>query len=282
MADSKNETGIVAFPGGKRAGKPDIAFGKALREYRLRAHMEQEQLGRACGLTGNSISNWERGVSRPDISLVPTICRLLNMPLYALFGMDDPNLYTGEEKTLVSDYRAMTMPNRRQLRKVADAILGSQEETRRESYRQNYCQLRGHDNGLAAGFGGPLDEEPETYPVFVRMSREACRADDVFPVNGHSMESDYPDGSMVFVERVEIDDLSYGDVIACIAAGTPYVKIYEKDGLHSINPEYSVICVTDDDNVRLIGRVLGLVPEGAIAPKEETAELLEIFESDSK
>lgn len=67
-----------------------------------------------------------------------------------------------------------------------------------------------------------------------------------------------------------------------IAAGTPYVKIYEKDGLHSINPEYSVIRVTDDDNVRLIGRVLGLVPEGAIAPKEETAELLEIFESDSK
>ena len=162
MADSKNETGIVAFPGGKRAGKPDIAFGKALREYRLRAHMEQEQLGHACGLTGNSISNWERGVSRPDISLVPTICRLLNMPLYALFGMDDPNLYTSEEKTLVSDYRAMTLPSRRQLRKVVEAILVSQEETRKESYRQNYCQLRGHDNGLAAGFGGPLDEEPET------------------------------------------------------------------------------------------------------------------------
>ena len=93
---------------------------------------------------------------------MPTICRLLNMPLYALFGMDDPNLYTSEEKTLVSDYRAMTMPNRRQLRKVVDAILVSQEETRKESYRQNYCQLRGHDNGLAAGFGGPLDEEPET------------------------------------------------------------------------------------------------------------------------
>ena len=118
--------------------------------------------------------------------------------------------------------------------------------------------------------------------MFVRMSREACRADDVFPVNGHSMESDYPDGSMVFVERVEIDDLSCGDVIACIAAGTPYVKIYEKDGLHSINPEYSVIRVTDDDNVHIIGRVLGLVPGDAIASKEETAELLEIFESDSK
>ena len=35
-------------------------------------------------------------------------------------------------------------------------------------------------------------------------------------------------------------------------------------------------------NRRMICRVLGLVPEGAIASKEETAELLEIFESDSK
>ncbi len=87
---------------------------------------------------------------------------------------------------------------------------------------------------------------------------------------------------MVFVERAEVKSLSYGDVIACIAAGTPYVRIYEKDGLHSIYPEYSVIRVTDDDNVRLIGRVLGLVPEGTIASKEETAELLEIFESDAK
>ena len=31
MADSKDKTVIVAFPGVKRAGKPDIAFGKALR-----------------------------------------------------------------------------------------------------------------------------------------------------------------------------------------------------------------------------------------------------------
>ena len=109
------------------------------------------------------------------------------------------------------------------------------------------------------------------------MSREACRADDVFPVNGHSMEPDYPDGSMVFVERAKIDDLSYGDVIACIAAGTPYVKIYDRDGLHSINPDYSVISVSDDDNMRLIGRVVGLVDPEDIASDAEAQELMEVF-----
>lgn len=282
MADKKNETGIVQFPLKKNSGRPGIAFGKTLREFRLRAQLEQEQLGRACGVSGNTISNWERDVSRPDISMVPTLCRLLNMTLYSFYGMDDPNSFTNEEKGLMSDYRYMTEPNKRQLRKVAAAIIESQEETRKEGYRQNFCYLTGHDRGLAAGFGAPLDDEPDTYPIFVRISRDACRSDDIFPVNGQSMEPEYPDGSLVFVQHAEADELSFGDVIACIASGTPYVKIYEKDGLHSINPDYDVIHISDDDNMRLIGRVVGIVPEGDLATKEETEELLEIFAEELK
>ena len=232
---------------------------------------------KACGVTGNAISNWERDVARPDASLVPTLCNLLNIPLYDFFGMENPNPYSSDEKALVADYRYMTDPNKRQLRSIVSAIIDSQDETRRENYRKNFCHLVGHDAGLAAGFGGPLDEEPEAYPVFVRISREACRSDDVFPVNGQSMEPDYPDGSMVFVERVDASDLEYGDIIACIVAGTPYVKIYEKDGLHSINPKYSVIGVTEDDNMRLIGRVVGLVDPDDMASEAETKELMEVF-----
>lgn len=277
MASKKAETGIVDFPVQKATKKPRIAFGSTLREYRLKAHLEQEQVGKACGVTGNAISNWERDVARPDASLVPTLCNLLNIPLYDFFGMENPNPYSSEEKALVADYRYMTDPNKRQLRSIVSAIIDSQDETRRENYRKNFCHLVGHDAGLAAGFGGPLDEEPEAYPVFVRISREACRSDDVFPVNGQSMEPDYPDGSMVFVERVDASDLEYGDIIACVVAGTPYVKIYEKDGLHSINPKYSVIEVSDDDNMRLIGRVVGLVDPDDMASEAETRELMEVF-----
>ena len=277
MASKKTGTGIVDFPVQKATKKPRIAFGSTLREYRLKAHLEQEQVGKVCGVTGNAISNWERDVARPDASLVPTLCNLLNIPLYDFFGMENPNPYSAEEKTLVADYRYMTDPNKRQLRSIVSAIIDSQDETRRENYRKNFCHLVGHDAGLAAGFGGPLDEEPEAYPVFVRISREACRSDDVFPVNGQSMEPDYPDGSMVFVERVDASDLEYGDIIACVVAGTPYVKIYEKDGLHSTNPKYSVIEVTDDDNMRLIGRVVGLVDPDDMASEAETKELMEVF-----
>lgn len=282
MAGKTGTTGVALSPEKKGAGKPSIAFGQTLREYRLRAKMEQEQLGRAVGVTGNAISNWERGVSRPDLSMVPTLCRLLNMTLYDFFGQDDPNPHTSDERGLISDYRFMTEPNKRQFRKIAHAILVSQEEARRENYRKNFCHLTGHDNGLAAGFGVPLDDEPDTFPIFVRISREACLADDIFPVNGDSMEPDFPDGSKVFVKRTTADKLSYGDIIACIASGTPYVKIYEEDGLHSLNPNYAVIRISDDDDVRLIGRVVGLVPVGDLASKEEEQELLEVFADELK
>ena len=62
MASKKTGTGIVDFPVQKATKKPRIAFGSTLREYRLKAHLEQEQVGKACGVTGNAISNWERDV----------------------------------------------------------------------------------------------------------------------------------------------------------------------------------------------------------------------------
>ncbi|PWM63116.1 MAG: hypothetical protein DBX91_01435 [Subdoligranulum variabile] len=274
---TKDDGGVLQFPGKKATAKPSIAFGSIIRNYRLKANLEQGQVGQACGLTGNAISNWERGVSRPDITLVPILCKTLNMPVEAFFEIPSHSTLSGNEQSVIDGYRSMTPPNKKLLMKAVDAILESQEEARRENYRKSFCRLVGHDLGLAAGFGAPVDDDPDAYPVFVRVSREACQSDDVFPVNGESMEPDYPNGSLVFVERVDVDNLQYGDIVACMASGVPYVKIYEKDGLHSINPSYDVIHVTEDDNARIFGRVVGLVPEGDLATKAETADLLEVF-----
>lgn len=272
----KDDGGLARFPGKKYVGKPSIAFGSIIRSYRTKANLEQEQVGRACGQTGNSVSNWERGVSRPDIALVPTLCKTLNMPIEAFFEIPSHATLSGNEKGLIESFRSMTAPNKVLLQKTADAILESQEEARRENYKKSFSRLIGHDLGLAAGFGAPVDDS-ESYPVFVRVSREACSSDDIFPVNGESMEPDYPDGSYVFVQRVNTDSLQYGDIVACMVSGVPYVKVYKKDGLHSINPAYGVIHISDDDNARIFGRVVGLVPEGDLATKAETAELLEVF-----
>lgn len=47
----------------------------------------------------------------------------------------------------------------------------------------------------------------------------------MFSVNGHSMEPDFPDGSLVFVERAPEGSLRYGDLVAYVVASVPYVKV---------------------------------------------------------
>lgn len=66
---------------------------------------------------------------------------------------------------------------------------------------------------------------------------------------------DYPNGNIVWVN--ENADIKYGDPIIAILNGSPYFKIYERDGLHSLNPNYDVIKVNDDDSFRLFGKVIG-------------------------
>ena len=69
MSTKKNSDSLIQLPSLKKK-HPHGTYGSVIREYRLQANMEQEELARICGLTGNSVSNWERGVSRPDLNLI--------------------------------------------------------------------------------------------------------------------------------------------------------------------------------------------------------------------
>lgn len=283
MPRKPRDTRVIKFPSQKPGGRDASTFGKTLREFRLKSNVDADLLAKSLGVSRNTISNWECGVSRPDLAMLPELCELLHMSLYDFYRIPEPDPHATDERHIIADYREMTDANKRQFHKVADAILESQEEMRYENAKRNYCLLKLHDLDLSAGVGFSVDEEPVTSPIFVRSSRFARMADDIFPINGHSMEPDYPDGSMVFVKRVpDASAISFGDVIACTVSGTPYVKIYAKDGLRSINKEYATIHVSSDDTVILLGRVIGAVPEIDLVTEEEERELREIFADELK
>ena len=75
-------------------------------------------------------------------------------------------------------------------------------------------------------------------------------------INGESMSPDYPDGAIVWVKQTT--EVKYGDEVIAILNGCPYFKIYERDGLQSINPEYPVIKIYDDDRISVFGKVVGV------------------------
>lgn len=78
-------------------------------------------------------------------------------------------------------------------------------------------------------------------------------------INGDSMSPDYPDGCIVWVKQTT--EVKYGDEVIAILNGCPYFKIYDREGLRSINPEYPIIRVYDDDKISVFGKVIGVYTE---------------------
>lgn len=68
-------------------GKKDevMTLGKHIRELRKQAQLTQEQLGEALGIHAASISKWENEATSPDISILPTLARLLRVNMDELF-----------------------------------------------------------------------------------------------------------------------------------------------------------------------------------------------------
>ena len=240
---------------------------RRIRYYREARGMEQKLFARQIGVSGNAVSNWERGRSRPDVNLLPAICRTLQITFYDLFGEESPSeLFSEREKKLVSGYRNLNPGNQYTVDKLMET-LGFVQAT---ADRPEIKKLMYFDRPLAAGAGDPTEFEQDAIPIYLYASPEVKRADYVFAVNGDSMEPDYRSGDLVLVRRSSDSmPLAFGETGAFIVGNEIYIKRYEKDGLHSLNQKYAVLHFDEEQAVYLIGRVLGSISSDCIA--DETA-----------
>ena len=102
-------------------GKSIPVVCERIRFYREKCGMEQKDLASAIGISGNAICNWENGRSRPDISLVPAICRTLGITLNQLFDIKETVL-SQDEASFLDMCHSLTADNRQVLRTLADCL----------------------------------------------------------------------------------------------------------------------------------------------------------------
>lgn len=266
---------VVDFKTGKAVEKPGIpVICSQIHLYREKIGMEQKALAQAIGVSANAISNWENGRSRPDVNLLPAICETLRISFYDLFSLPAPNTgNTERDQQLLDSFHKLNNGHKLAVEKMAQSLLYAQKlENHREVRR-----LLLMDRPLAAGVGDPTEFEEASEPIFVYASGYANWADYVFKVNGDSMTPDFNDGEMVFVQSLPIGShLNYGDIGAFIVGNEMYIKQYEKDGLHSLNPNYPVMRFGEEDSVYLIGRVLSTMDNSEIASQEDVDTYLEL------
>lgn len=238
-----------------------------IRFYREKAGMEQKQLAKLIGVTGNAVTNWENGRGRPDINLLPDICRALDITMYDLFDMEAPTpRLTAGEQIFLDQYRQLSSGHQMAVSQMIDTLLKVQMVENVPQIRQ----LIYFQKSLAAGFGDPSEIDEEGTPIFLYSSEEVDKADCVFTVNGDSMEPEYHNGDMVLVSRIpDAPDLQLGEIGAFIIGNETYIKVYGEDGLESLNPKYKTMRFDESAAVYLIGRVTGILDPRQVATEAD-------------
>lgn len=64
-------------------------ISQVIRERRLRAGLTQEQVAKRLGVSTPAVNKWERGVSYPDITLIPALARLLECDANTLLSFEE-------------------------------------------------------------------------------------------------------------------------------------------------------------------------------------------------
>lgn len=238
------------------------AYGDMIREYRKRKGMNQEQLGMLAGVKKNAVGAWEAGRSRPDLSSIPALCKALDMPLLDFFGVEDEKCRDENEyKELINKYILLDDYNKRVIMRQMDVLYDLQEKPVSKKY--GYIRLFRNDLSAAAGISYEVGETSGEM-IYVVADELTKAADEIIRVSGNSMEPTFYDGDQVFVQHTNC--LREGEIGIFVNGNTGYIKEYRKDGLYSHNKQYPVMKFNEEDNVRCVGRVLGILkPEQCIS-----------------
>jgi len=78
-----------------------LTIGENIRNFRKQNNITQESLAEALGVSCQSVSRWENGTTYPDIELIPSISKMLDVSVDKLFGI--PQIEKEKQANLVFD-----------------------------------------------------------------------------------------------------------------------------------------------------------------------------------
>ncbi|HEV1977082.1 TPA: XRE family transcriptional regulator, partial [Streptococcus pneumoniae] len=236
-------------------------LGSSIKEVRKSKKLTQKKLAELTGFKQNTISNHENGNRQLDEKDIRIYAQALEVSPQYLFDLAKPSSIEIIPTTspIQTIYDELEPPRQGKVLNYAKRQLKEQrneEETKINEvseairlYSYDY-----YDHPASAGTGQYLNDvrvERIELPVDVD-------ADFVIPIKGDSMEPDYHDGDLVFIQTSV--DLNDGVIGVFNYNGDAYIKqlVIDEDQayLHSLNPEYKDMPITPDTDFRIIGEVV--------------------------
>lgn len=228
-----------------------------------RQNLSLSELARRVGLAKSAMSRYLNKTRQFPLNRAQDFANVLGISVEYLLGVENssPSTSTVEKITLIADQ--LTPPRQaKALTYLKKQLLEQNEEETKINEVSEVIQLYSYnyyDHPASAGTGQYLNDvrvEQIELPIDVD-------ADFVIPIKGDSMEPDYHDGDLVFIQTSV--DLNNGVIGVFNYNGEAYIKQLvidtEQAYLHSLNPKYKDMPITPETDFRIIGEVVGRYKE---------------------
>ena len=241
-----------------------IYIGSKIKEFRLKRNLTQKELAKLVNVGDTTIANYEKGFRSPKKDTMFDLANAFNVSIDDLF----PPIQKGSSSNtpqIQTIYDHLAPPRQSKVLTYAERQLKeqkSEDNTKKNEVSEaiQFYSYDYYDHPASAGTGQYLNDvrvERIELPVDVD-------ADFVIPIKGDSMEPDYHDGDLVFIQTSV--DLNDGVIGVFNYNGDAYIKqlVIDKDQayLHSLNPAYKDMPITPDTDFRIIGEVVDIYREG--------------------
>ena len=237
-------------------------IGTQIKTFRKSAGFTQDELAKRLNTTKQTISRYEKGDRKANQDMLFELCDILGVSIDDFFPSQNDS--SSNTPQIQSIYDELNPPRQNKVLTYAEKQLKEQrnEEETKINEVSEAIQLYSYDyydHPASAGTGQYLNDvrvERIELPVDID-------ADFVIPIKGDSMEPDYHDGDLVFIQTSV--DLNDGVIGVFNYNGDAYIKqlVIDKDQayLHSLNPSYKDMPITPDTDFRIIGEVVDLYRE---------------------
>ncbi len=240
-------------------------IGNQIKSFRKSAGFTQDELAKRLNTTKQTISRYEKGDRKANQDMLFELCDIFGVSIDDFFPSQNETLQFPTISPIQTIYDQLHQPRQAKVLNYAERQLKEQknEEETKENEVSEVIQLYSYDyydHPASAGTGQYLNDvrvERIELPVDID-------ADFVIPIKGDSMEPDYHDGDLVFIQTSV--DLNNGVIGVFNYNGDAFIKqlVIDKEQayLHSLNPAYKDMPITPDTDFRIIGEVVDLYREG--------------------
>ena len=237
-----------------------VNFSDKILDYFSANNIQPSTVAKATGIDKSTFSKWKsKPTSKLDFETVYKIVSYLNISIdYLLTGseINQLNKLDSSQQRLLECYENLPEQEKQRLIGRAEMLVdlfGKKSDKTSPPIVMTTINIA--DVAAGAGVSTPFTINNAFSPKQIPRDHVPARADCGVPINGDSMEPNYPNGSIAWVKITQ--DVEYGDVVIAILNGEPYCKIYQSDGLHSLNENYDTIHVYEQDNFSVFGKVIG-------------------------